>query len=409
MKGEILSIGTELLMGEITDTNSSYIASQLPALGITLQRMSQVGDDLQDLANIFVKSLDASDIIFTTGGLGPTQDDLTREAISQALGEEMKVDAGLLEELKTWFQHRGFDMPQRNEKQATLIPSAETIPNDQGTAPGWWVEKDGKIIVAMPGPPGEMKNIWGNLVAPRLKGLVKGQVIVTRNVKTTALAEAEVAERVSRYCETDNPYLGIYSKHDGIHLRIIAWGATEEEARKLLRPVEEGILSIMGTHVWGYDEDTPEESVAEALKERGLTLAAMESCTGGMLASNITDVPGSSQYFRGGMVSYSNEAKLSGGVPAEVIERYGAISPEAAEAMARAARTRLGADVGIGITGVAGPSQQEGKAVGTVFISISLDQKIKNLALRLPPRRELVKYRSVTTALVELLKLLREA
>ena len=409
MKGEILSIGTELLMGEIIDTNASYIASQLPALGITLRRMSQIGDDLQDLTNVFIKSLDGSDIIFATGGLGPTQDDLTREAISQALEEEMKVDPGLLEELKMWFQHRGFDMPQRNEKQATLIPSAETIPNDQGTAPGWWVERDGKIIVAMPGPPGEMKNIWVNLVAPRLKGLVKGQAIVTRNVKTTALAEAEVAERVSEYCETDNPYLGIYAKHDGIHLRIIARGTTEEEAWKLLRPVEEGILSIMGPHIWGYDEDTPEESVAKALKERGLTLATMESCTGGMLASNITDVPGSSQYFRGGMVSYSNEAKVSGGVPAEVIERHGAISQEAAEAMARAARTRLGADIGIGITGVAGPSEQEGKAVGTVFISISLDQEMKNLALRLPPRRELVKYRSVTTALVELLKLLREA
>jgi len=385
VKAKILSIGTELLMGEITDTNAGYIASQLPALGITLQSMSQVGDDLQDLTNTFTESLDEVDIIFTTGGLGPTQDDLTREAIAQALGESMEVDAALLRELKKWFYERGFDMPESNEKQATLIPSAQTIPNDQGTAPGWWVEKDGKTIVALPGPPGEMKNIWGNLIKPKIKDMVKGQAIVTRNIKTTALAEAEVGERVSKFSGTENPYLGIYAKYDGIHLRIIARGTTEDEARELLRPVEEGILSIMGEHVWGYDDDTPEQGAANELRERGLTLATMESCTGGLLASAITDVPGSSQYFRGGIVSYSNGAKISAGVPAEVIDTHGAISPETADAMARAARTEFGADVGIGITGVAGPSQQEGKDVGTVFISISIDQKAKNLSLRLPP------------------------
>ena len=408
MKGEILSIGTELLMGEITDTNSSYIASQLPALGITLHRISQVGDSLQDLTDAFNRALDSADIVFTTGGLGPTQDDMTREAIAQALEEEMKVDPGLLEDLKGLFRNRGTEMPPRNEKQANLIPSAESIPNNQGTAPGWWVEKDGKIVIAMPGPPGEMRNIWVHQVAPKLKGRAKSQVIITRNIKTTDLAEADVAERVSKYCEADNPYLGIYAKPDGIHLRIIARAPTEEQASRLIRPVEKGIVSIMGPHVWGYDEDSPEEAVATALKEKGFTLATMESCTGGMLASNITDVPGSSKYFRGGIVSYSNEAKIANGVPAEVIERFGAISQETAEAMAYAARERLEADIGIGITGVAGPSEEEGRAVGTVFTSISLDQRVKNLALRLPPRRAVVKSRSVTTALVELCRLLNE-
>lgn len=408
MKGEILSIGTELLMGELTDTNSSYIASQVPALGITIQRMSQVGDHLKDLTEAFAQAMQRSEIVFSTGGLGPTQDDLTREAISAALGEEMKVDPVLLEDLKGWFRYRGAKMPPRNEKQATLIPSAASIPNNQGTAPGWWVEKDGKMIIAMPGPPGEMTNIWTSQVAPKLKGRVKGQVIITRNIKTTDLAEADVAERVAKYCETENPYLGIYAKHDGIHLRIIGRGSTEEEARELIRPVEEGIIAVMGHHVWGYDDDTPEGAVATALTEKGLTLATMESCTGGLLASNITDVPGSSKYFRGGIVTYSNQAKVASGVPAEIIEVHGAISQETAEAMANAARQRLDADIGIGITGVAGPSEQEGKAVGTVFASISVDQRVKNLALRLPPRRAVVKHRSVTTALVELCRLLNE-
>ena len=408
MKGEILSIGTELLMGELTDTNSVYIASKAPALGVTIQRMSQVGDDLNALAAAFTQALGRADVVFSTGGLGPTQDDLTREAISLALGEKMTVDPALLEDLEAWFRYRGAPMPPRNKKQATLIPSADVIPNNQGTAPGWWVEKGGKLVIAMPGPPGEMTNIWTHQVSPKLKGRVTGQVIITRNIKTTDLGEADVAERVARYCESDNPYLGIYAKHDGIHLRIIGRGATEEEARELMRPVEEGIVAIMGPHVWGYDDDTPERALAQALTEKGLTLATMESCTGGLLASNITDEPGSSGYFRGGIVAYSNEAKIANGAPPEVIEAHGAISPETAEAMAEAARRSLNADIGVGITGVAGPAEQEGKAVGTVFAAISLESRVKNVALRLPPRRAVVKYRSVTTVLVELCRLLKD-
>ena len=407
VKGEILSIGTELLMGELTDTNSAYIAARAPALGITIQRMSQVGDDLQLLAGAFSAALQRSDVVFSTGGLGPTQDDLTREAISSALGEEMRVDPDLLEDLKAWFRYRGADMPPRNTKQATLISSAETIPNNQGTAPGWWVEQSGKIIVAMPGPPGEMYNMWQNQVVPRLKGKVRGQVIITRNIKTTDLAEADVAERIAQFAESENPYLGIYAKHDGIHLRIIGRAASEEEARALMDPVESGILQIMGPHVWGFDDDSPEASVAQALTDSGLTVATMESCTGGLMASTITDVPGSSAYFRGGIVSYSNEAKIANGVPAETIRDHGAISAETAEAMARAAQHRLAADIGIGVTGVAGPSEQEGKAVGTVFIALATKSAVKPVALRLPPRRAVVKYRSVTTALVELTRLVR--
>ncbi len=394
-------------MGELTDTNSVYIAARAPALGINIQRMSQVGDDLQLLAGAFAAALQRSDVVFSTGGLGPTQDDLTREAISSALGEEMRVDPDLLEDLKAWFRYRGADMPPRNTKQATLIPSSETIPNNQGTAPGWWVEQGGKIIVVMPGPPGEMYNMWQNQVVPRLKGKVRGQVIITRNIKTTDLAEADVAERIAQFAESENPYLGIYAKHDGIHLRIIGRGASEEEARALMDPVESGILQIMGPHVWGFDDDSPEASVAQALTESGLTVATMESCTGGLMASTITDVPGSSAYFCGGIVSYTNEAKIANGVPAETIRNHGAISAETAEAMAKAARHRLDADIGIGVTGVAGPSEQEGKAGGTVFIALATKNAVKAVALRLPPRRAVVKYRSVTTALVELTRLVR--
>ena len=408
LKGEILSIGTELLMGELTDTNSAYIASKVPALGITIQQISQVGDDLKGLTDAFVQALHRSDVVFSTGGLGPTQDDLTREAISDAVGEKMTVDAILLNDLKEWFRYRGADMPGRNEKQATLIPSAVSIPNNQGTAPGWWVEKNGKLIVAMPGPPGEMKNIWAQEVEDKLKGRARGAIIITRNIKTTDLSEADVAERVAKYCEVENPYLGIYAKHDGIHLRIIGRGRTEIEARDLIRPVEDGITAVMGTHVWGYDDDTPEKTLSTILMDKGLTVATMESCTGGLLASTITDVPGSSMYFLGGIITYSSRTKKANGVPGDIIDRYGAISGETAEAMAKAVKSKLKADIGIGITGVAGPSEQEGKAVGTVFVSINTDQMVRTLALRLPPRREVVKTRSVTTTLVALSRLLNE-
>ena len=408
MKGEILSIGMELLMGEITDTNAPYIASQLPSLGITLRWISQVGDDLDVLSGVLTQALARSDVTFTTGGLGPTQDDLTREAIARALGEEIEVDSGLLKDLKRWFRSRGIEMPPHNVKQASLIPSAQPIPNNQGTAPGWWVEKEGKIIVALPGPPGEMRNIWASEVVPRLKGRVQDEIIITRNIKTMGLGEAEVDEKVSPFQGMENPYLGIYAKPDGIHLRIIARAQTEEAAWKLIRPVEEGIVAIMGPYVWGYDDETPEEAAAITLREKNLTLATMESCTGGFLASTITDVPGSSDYFLGGIVSYTNDAKIANGVPVDTIERYGAISRETAEAMAHAVRRRLGAHIGIGITGIAGPSDQEGKAVGTVFEAISLDQRVKSISLHLPRRRMVVKHLAVATALIELRRFLNE-
>ena len=225
MKAEILSVGTELLMGELTDLNASWIAAKLPALGIQLQWVSIVGDDLDMLAEAFTRGLERSDIIFTTGGLGPTQDDLTREGVARALGEEPTVQEEVLRDLEKYFQARGAPMPAHNIKQAHLIPSAQFIPNRNGTAPGWWAEKNGGIIVSMPGPPGEMHPIWDEEVEPRLQELVTEEVTITRNIKTMGLSESAIDEIISEYFGLENPYLGIYSKADGIHLRIIARAA----------------------------------------------------------------------------------------------------------------------------------------------------------------------------------------
>ena len=407
MKAEIVSIGTELLMGELTDTNAAFLASRLPALGIQLRWVSQVGDDPDILTETFLRGLSRSDLILTTGGLGPTQDDLTRESIARALGEEMTVDEGLLQHLQDIFRGRGQQMPSHNVKQASLIPSATSIPNPRGTAPGWWAEKDAKIIVAMPGPPAEMSGMWQDEVVPRLRERARGEVIITRNIKTNGLGEASVDEAISQWLGKENPYLGIYAKADGIHLRIIGRAPDEEAAWALVRPVEEGIVRVMGPYVWGFDDETPEQSAGELLTSRKMTLATMESCTGGLMASSLTDVPGSSAYFRGGLVAYSKQAKIDAGVPAELIERHGEVSEEVASAMATAVRESLQADIGIAITGVAGPSELEDKPVGLVYIALAQDQSVQVHTHRMPPRRATIKRRSVSVALIELARVLK--
>ena len=409
MKAEILSIGTELLMGELTDLNASWIASRLPALGIQLRWVSIIGDDLEMLAEAFTRGMQRSDIIFTTGGLGPTQDDLTREAVARAFGEEPTVQEDVLRGLEQYFQARGAPMPAHNIKQAHLIPSAQFIPNRNGTAPGWWAEKNGGIIVSMPGPPGEMHPIWEEEVEPRLRKLVTEEVTVTRNIKTMGLSEAAIDEMISEYFGLENPYLGIYSKADGIHLRIIARAADTGAAWDMINPVADGIEEQLGPYVWGYDEETPEQAVGQILKERGLTLATMESCTGGFLVNCITDVPDSASYYKGGVVAYTNEMKIASGVPADVIERHGAISPQTAHAMAAVAADSLGADYGIGITGVAGPERVEDHPPGLAYLSIVGTGEGKEMEMRVPPRRVTIKRRMSNTALIELRKLLTAA
>ncbi|MBI2936284.1 MAG: competence/damage-inducible protein A [Chloroflexi bacterium] len=408
MRAEILAVGTELLMGEIIDTNSALMAALLPSLGIELRYISELGDDLEQLAEAFRRALERSDVTLVTGGLGPTQDDLTREAIAAALGEEMRVDPALAAQLEQFFRGRGVVMPTSNLKQAALIPSATALPNPRGTAPGWWVERGGRYIAAMPGVPAEFELMWEKEVIPRLRRLPTNQVIISRALKTTGFSESAVAERVQHLFGQGNPYLGIYAKADGIHLRIIAKAPTEALARDLIVPMETEIRRTIGEAVWGTDRETPEERISFKLRQRRQTLATMESCTGGLLASTITDVPGSSEYYRGGFVTYTNEAKIAHGVARDLIAQHGAVSPLVAVAMAEAARTRLGADFGIGITGVAGPAELEGKPVGTVHIGLAWQGETRSLPGRFVPQRHLVKRRAVTEALLSLYRLLEE-
>jgi nicotinamide-nucleotide amidase len=399
MKAEIISIGTEILLGDILDTNANYIASRLPALGIDLYYTSQVGDNQGRLSALLRQAWDRSDLILCTGGLGPTEDDVTRDAIAEVIGEQPEVDPQLETELRAWFARRGAPMPERNLKQAWLTPSTRAIPNPRGTAPGWWVEKDRRIIVAMPGPPAEMSRMWENEVAPRLEHLATGAVIVSRTVKTAGLGEGTVDEMVSPLLKSNNPSIGVYAKADGIHLRITAKAASRVEGERMIEPVQEAMERILGSVIWGYDDDTFEMAVGHMLRERGLSVATMESATGGLLASTLTDAPGASSYVRGGLVAYTAEQKIAWGVPREVIEEHGVISIECARAMAAAARAQTGADLGIGITGIAGPDPQEDKPVGTMHIALDDGDGGDATSYTFAQSREAIKRRAVTSAL----------
>ena len=405
MKAEIISIGTEMLLGQITDTNATYIASQLPLLGIDLLWVTQVGDNLGRMRECLERGWNRSDLVITTGGLGPTEDDVTREAVAEMLGEELGVDPDLERGLREFFSSRGFPMPESNIKQATLVPSAKAIPNPRGTAPGWWVERGGKLLIAMPGPPSEMQRMWEKEVSGRLRERLH-EIILSRTIKTFGFGESMVDEMVSPLLSSTNPTLAVYAKPDGIHLRLTAKAQKREEAERMIAQLEGETRSLFSDLIWGTDDETLESVVGALLVEKGLTLATMESCTGGLLANTITDVPGSSNYFKGGLVAYTNEAKISYGVDATLIATHGAISPEVAGTMAEVARLRLGADIGVGITGVAGPAQVEGKPIGTAHIAID-DGVEKRLVFGIyPPLRHDVKRRATYHALFELRKVL---
>jgi nicotinamide-nucleotide amidase len=406
MNAEIISIGTELLMGEITDTNARFLAGELPGLGINLYWVSQVGDNQARLVKTLKRAWQRSDLILTSGGLGPTADDITREAIAETLGEEMKVDATLEREVRELFRSMNRDMPETNLKQAMLIPSARPLRNVSGTAPGWWVERDGHILVAMPGPPREIHPMWRNEVLPRLREKVSGETIVSRTIKLFGISEAKVAEMVARQMAAANPTLGVYAKTDGIQLRIGAKAPGRQEAEALISPVEAGIRALFGEHVWGFDEDTLEVVAGRLLKVSKKTLAVMEHYSGGLLSATITSSPDAAGCFKGGLVAPSDEVRIAYGIDFKLLNE-GRESPAVAQAMAEAVRVRLGANIGLGITGTDEPGKMPGSLLGNYHIGVSDDVIRRVVTQSYPGDRNSVRQWTVSSALFELVKLLR--
>ena len=398
MRAEILSVGTELLLGQITDTNATYLAQQLSALGIDLFFVSQVGDNLDRLSETLRRARERSDLVIMTGGLGPTEDDLSREAIAAVLGETPVVDAKRVAELRAWFAGRGIEMPESNVKQAWVLPSVTPLENPYGTAPGWWAERDGKIVIAMPGVPSEMTRMWEHEAVPRLRPLT-GAIIFTRTLRISGLGESSAEERLEPWLHQANPTIATYAKRDAVDVRLTAKAPTLDVARGQVEALEGEVRQALGRYVFGVDGETLQSVVLKQLIARKLTLAAMESCTGGLLASLVTDVPGSSAAFRGGVVAYATELKAEWGVPEEVLAEHGAVSRQTALAMAEAARERLRADVGVAITGVAGPDEQEGQPVGTVHIAVVTPDTARHTEQHFRGGRAEIKWRAAITAL----------
>ena len=409
MNAEIIAVGTELLMGETQDTNTSWIGQRLPEFGLELEHAAIVGDDLTRLTETLDRAWRRADVVIAMGGLGPTLDDLTRDAIAKMLGEPLTTDP----ELKVWleenFARRNVrPMPKQNLRQAGLIPSAVAIRNAMGTAPSWWIERDGKLLITLPGPPRELANMWTTEIAPRLKERLPGKKIMSRAFKTIGLSEAAVDEMARDVYDVPGMDFGVYAKPDGIYLRAIAKADTEAEALNTLLRAETMVRDALGPYIWGTDEEHPPERAGELLRRRGYTLAVMESCTGGMVGAALTEVPGSSDYFLGGAITYSNAMKAQAGVPERTLEANGAVSEEAAREMAEAARRTFGADCGVSVTGVAGPGDQDGVKAGTVFIGVAAPSGSTVTRHEFPSRRPLVRNRAVTAALLQLIQALQE-
>jgi nicotinamide-nucleotide amidase len=392
-KAEIISVGTELLLGQLVDTNAAYLASELPALGIDCYFISQVGDNLGRLTDTLRRAGERSDLVLVTGGLGPTEDDLTREAIAALLGEEMRLVPELEQELRARFALLRRELPLSNLKQATLIPSAQALPNPIGTAPGWWVEREesanrrisesanrrisesqiskSQIIVAMPGVPSEMRRMWREEVVPRLLArLGSHQVIVSRTLKVLGLPEAQAEEKVRPLMASPDPTVGIYAKADGIHFRLTSKAVSEAEARARIADLEAIFRERLGAYLYGADDDTPASVIGEQLRRAGKTVATLEVGTGGYLAGLLAEAPRSGDFYRGGLVAGSPETLAAWGVALDTLEAPGLVSPEGAAALAQAARQQLRADIGLGLGGVPGPEPYEGVAPGTVHIAL---------------------------------------
>jgi nicotinamide-nucleotide amidase len=404
MKAELIPVGTEILLGNIVDTNSSFLANQLPLLGIDLYFISTAGDNQKRLVDTLKRAWRRADLIVTTGGLGPTQDDITRQAIAELVNEELGVDERLWQELQELLRRYLGEVPQSNVRQATTIPSAQVMPNHMGTAPGWWVEKDDRIVIALPGPSDEMKMMWQESVLPKLEGRPTKDIILSRVIKTFRLAEAKVDEIVSPISKLSNPTLATYINPDGVYLRITAKANQTKEAQHLIAQSEQQIRDILAPYVWGVDDDTPGSVIGELLRGKNWSLATMECCTEGLLGSTIASGRDSYAYYKGGLLASCDEAKIICGVDAATMDGRGNESVRVAKAMADRARRNLKTNVGLGVGGNIDSATNSGEA----FIGLSSDKFEKTFTHRLRGNRSRMKQRAVYAALFDLRKILLE-
>ncbi len=396
MRGEIVSVGTELLLGHITDTNAAWLAQELSTLGIDCYYVSQVGDNLGRLTDHLRRAWSRSDLIVITGGVGPTEDDLTREAIAGLLGEEMHVIPELEADLRRFFQRRGIEMPERNVKQATRIPSAQTLSNPVGTAPGWFVERDGKFIVAMPGVPGEMFRMWEHEAVPRLRTHAGQAVILTRTYKVIGIGESGVEELLRSLLASENPTIATYAKNDGVHVRTSAKATTVEAAATLLDGMEPDVRSVLGEAIYGVDGETLAGVTTARLARTGQAVAVGEEFTGGLISSDLQEA--GHEQFAGGIVSAARPERVG-------LDDTRSAAHDRASVLARRVVAEFGADFGLGQAAdiAPRPNASPGRHVHTVLVDASGNEIARGYRMDTTAPR-IIRTRAVLNAL----NLLRE-
>lgn len=376
MRAELIMVGTELLLGEIVDTNATFLARNLADLGIDVFYKSTVGDNFARACGVLDEAIKRSDLVIMSGGLGPTDDDLTREVVAQVTKSPLQENAEVLRDLEEWFAQRygPMSMPAHNRKQALFPENSEIIPNPVGTAPGFSLAKEGKMVVALPGVSQELKAMFTSTVAPVLTRLGSGQVLVTRNLHFVGIGESSLEEILGDVLRNQtNPTLALYASGGTVRVRMAVKAESQGEGFNLMAPVERAIRLLTREYLYGMDDQSLEAVVAKDLLSKQLTLALAESCTGGLIGHRLTSIPGSSGFLERGFVVYSNRAKVEElGVLQSTLDRFGAVSEETAKEMAEGARLAARTDLGLAVTGIAGPGGgTESKPVGLVYISLA--------------------------------------
>lgn len=398
---ELISVGTEILLGDILNSDAQYLSIELAKLGISVIHQSTVGDNRERLLAQLDEAAKRSDIIILSGGLGPTPDDLTKEVCCEFFDKEMFLHEPTVEKIKKYFSSKGIEMAQNNLKQAMLPKDCVIFPNDNGTAPGMAIEKDGVHILVLPGPPRELKPMFQNCAVPYLMQF-SDRIIVSHNIRTFGIGESSMAERVNDLFDAQNPTVAPYAKDGEALLRVTAMAMTKEDAESLCEPVIEEIKNRLDAYVYGVDYNCIEEAAVAMLKEHHLKVATAESCTGGLIAKRITDVPGASEVFECGIISYANEIKHKIlGVSEDDLNKYGAVSEPVAKQMAQGALKVSGADIAVSVTGIAGPdSDSTDKPVGLVYIGLADKENVWVRKIRTSRRdRSYNRYVSASNAL----------
>lgn len=401
MNAEILAVGTEILLGDIVNTNAQYLARELADLGIGVYYQTVVGDNPDRLRDTIYKAFSRADLIITTGGLGPTEDDLTKETGAKYFDKELVLDEKALDDIKEFFEKTGRKMTENNVKQAYVPEGSTVLYNENGTAPGIIMEENGKILIMLPGPPKETIPMFENQVKPFLKSKQE-YTLVSRVLRVAGVGESKMETLVKDIIEnSENPTVAPYAKDNEAILRITAKAHNEQEAMELIKPVADEIYNRLGDAIYGEGDTNLESVVAELLINKKMTISTSESCTGGLLAGTLIEYPGISSVFMDGVVSYSNESKMYRlGVKEETLEKYGAVSHETAAEMAKGIAETAGTNIGISTTGIAGPGGgSPEKPVGLVYVGICINGNVKTKEMYFAGTREKIRGRAVYGAL----------